>query len=146
MKAITFHNLFEVKIAVGRMGDDGTVRKVKETYVVNAVSFADAENRVFLEIGDVNRIADVLTIVRAPYKEVFFLDNDDAEASWYKVKVAMIILDEQAGKERKSSVYYLVQGSSLANALANVDTVMRSSMIDYVSASGTETNVCDIFK
>jgi hypothetical protein len=58
----------------------------------------------------------------------------------------MIILDEQAGKERKSSVYYLVQGSSLANALANVDTVMRSSMIDYVSASGTETNVCDIFK
>ena len=49
-------------------------------------------------------------------------------------------------KEKKSSVYYLVEGASLESARNNIDTIMGSSMIDYIISSVSETKIEDVFE
>jgi hypothetical protein len=43
-------------------------------------------------------------------------------------------------------VTYLVQACSLHNALDNIDTVMKGTMIDYVQANVGETQLVDVFE
>ena len=65
---------------------------------------------------------------------------------WYKSKLQLITIDEKTAREKKTSVYYLVQGSSLENARRNIDEVMGGTMIDYVISAVSETPVMDVFE
>ena len=42
---------FECKVRYEKTGDDGMSRKVTETYVVDALSFSEAESRILEEMG-----------------------------------------------------------------------------------------------
>ena len=49
-------------------------------------------------------------------------------------------------KEKRSNVYYLVEGCSLESARRNIDEVMGGTMIDYVVASVAETTIMDVYE
>lgn len=42
---------FEVIVRLEKMLDDGSTRKVNETYVIEAMSFSEAEKRIMNEVG-----------------------------------------------------------------------------------------------
>jgi hypothetical protein len=65
---------------------------------------------------------------------------------WYKAKLQFITLDEKSGKEKKSSVNYLVQAGSFNGAVKNLDEVMGGTMIDYVISSVAETSLLDVYE
>jgi len=65
---------------------------------------------------------------------------------WYKAKLQFITIDEKTEKEKRTAVYYLVQGSSLENARKNIDEVMGGTMIDYVISGVNETKIMDVFE
>ena len=65
---------------------------------------------------------------------------------WYKSKVQFITIDEKTEKEKRSNVYYLVEGVNLENARHNIDVVMGGTMIDYVISSVSETKIEDVFE
>ena len=81
----------------------------------------------------------------APYKEIFFSDEDMAD-KWYKTKLQFITLDEKTAKEKRSNVNYLVNAGTLNGAVRNIDEVMGGTMIDYVIASVAETTLMDVFE
>ena len=57
--------------------EDGMQKKVTENYVVDALSFSEAEERITEEMSSyVSGEFDVADIKIAPYAEVFFADND----------------------------------------------------------------------
>jgi len=126
--------------------EDGLQKKVTEAYVVNAVSFTDAESRITEEMSAyISGEFEIAEIDRAPWKEVFFEDLD-ADTRWYKSKLQFITIDEKTEKEKRSSVHYLVEGTSLENARKNIDEVMGGTMIDYVINSVSETKIIDVFE
>lgn len=126
--------------------EDGLQKKVKEQYVVDALSFTEAEKRITEEMSSyISGAFDVADIKKATYKEIFFSDEATADR-WYKAKVQFITIDEKTEKEKRSNVYYLVQASTLQGALKNVDEVMGGTMIDYAIAAISETTVMDVFK
>lgn len=137
---------FETKVQFEKTIEDGTQKKVKELYTVDALSFTEAENRITDEMSDyISGEFDVVDIKKASYKEIFFSDSATADR-WYKTKVQFITIDEKTEKEKRSNVYYLVQAASLREAVKNIDEVMGGSMRDYAIASVAETVIMDVFE
>lgn len=137
---------FETKVKYDKMMEDGSQKKVPELYVVDALSFTEAEEAITEEASHyATGEFDVTDIKKAPYSEIFFSDNP-ADDKWYRAKVQFIILDEKTGKEKLSAVNYLVQSNTLQNAVKNIEEVMNTGMQDWKIASITETSILDVYE
>ena len=137
---------FECKIRYEKVMEDGIQRKVTESYTVDALSFAEAEERITEEMSSyISGEFTVENVKKAPYKEIFFSDDEIADR-WYKAKLVFITIDEKTEKEKRSRVTYLVQAASLKGALKGIEEVMGGTMIDYEAANIDETNLMDVFE
>ena len=126
--------------------EDGLQKKVTEKYVVDALTFTEAEARITEQMSSyISGEFTVVEIDRCKFGEIFFSDQETAD-KWYKAKLQFITIDKKTEKEKKSTVNYLVQGSSLENARKNIDEVMGTSMIDYVIVGVNETTYMDVFE
>lgn len=137
---------FETIVRYDKTMESGELKKVNEVYVVDAISFGEAEESI---AGIAKSYAsgdfDIKNINPAPYSEIFFSDKD-TDDKYYRVKLAFITIDEKTEKEKKSKVTYLVQAGSLEQARKNTEEVMNGTMIDYEFVSVTETKIFDVFE
>ena len=139
-------NWYECTVRYERQMEDGMTKKVNELYVVDALSFGEAEEAITREMtAYVSGEFEVKNINPAAYHEIFFSENANDDR-WYKAKLSFITIDEKTEKEKRTSVYYLVQASSLNVAVKNIDEVMGGTMIDYVIAAINETAILDVFE
>ena len=139
-------NWFECKIRYEKVMEDGLQKKVTENYVVDALSFSEAEERITEEMSSyISGEFDVADIKKATYGEIFFSDDEMAD-KWYKAKLQFITYDEKTDKEKRSSVTYLVQAGSFNGAVKNIDEAMGGTMIDYVISSVAETTLMDVYE
>lgn len=137
---------FECKIRYEKMQEDGSQKNVTELYVVDALSFSEAEERITEEMSSyISGSFEVNDIRKASYGEVFFSEDSVADR-WYKTKLEYIIIDEKSGKEKRSGVNYLVHAATLQGAVKNIEEAMGGSMQDYVIASIAETKIMDVFQ
>ena len=137
---------FETKIRYEKMMEDGMQKKVTEQYVVDALSFTEAENAIIEEMSSyISGEMKIQTISRASYGEVFF-SSRDSDDKWYKIKLQFITIDDKTEKEKHSYVYYLVQAHNIELARKYIDEVMGTSMIDYEIKTITETSTIDVFE
>jgi len=137
---------FECKVRYEKVMENGLQKKVTEQYVVDALSFSEAEQRITEEMSAyISGEFEVTDVKKAQYKEVFFSDaaNDDR---YYKAKLAFITIDERTEKEKRSNVTYLVQATSLDGAVKNINEVMDGTMIDYEKSNIAETKIMDVFE
>ena len=137
---------FECKVRYEKMMEDGMPKKVVELYTVDALSFSEAEERIMEEMSSyVSGEIEIADLKIAPYKEIFFADSDLAD-KWYKTKLAFITIDEKTDKEKKTSVFYLVNAGNINSAIKNIDEVMDGTMIDYQTINVSETSIMDVFE
>ncbi len=135
---------FECKIRYEKVMEDGLQKKVTEQYVVDALSFSEAEQRIIEEMSAyISGEFEVTDVKKAQYKEVFFDDQSDR---YYKAKLQFITIDEKTEKEKRSNVTYLVQAATLDGAVKNINEVMNGTMIDYEKSNIAETKVMDVFE
>ncbi|MBP3228149.1 MAG: DUF4494 domain-containing protein [Bacteroidaceae bacterium] len=138
-------NWFECKVRYEKTQDDGSVKKVAEPYLVDAVNFTEAERRITQEMQPlIHGEFEVTDIKRVRYAELFETALDSADR-WFKAKLVFITLDEKSGKERKSSQQVLIQAADLPSALERLQEGMKESMLDYTIASMAETQLMDVF-
>ncbi|MBR1500179.1 MAG: DUF4494 domain-containing protein [Bacteroidaceae bacterium] len=94
---------FECKVRYEKTQEDGTQKKVTEQYVVDALSFAEAEQRITEEMSAyISGEYEITDVRKAPYKEVFF-DDADMSDRWFKAKLQFITLDERTAIEMETS-------------------------------------------
>ena len=137
---------FETKVRYQKTMDDGTEKKVTEAYVVDALSFTEAESSIIDEMSVyTSGELQVTGISKAPYGEIFFSDVDDDD-KWYRAKLSFITIEEKTEKEKRSTVNFLVQAKSLARALRYIDEEMGKTMIDYEVVGLAETKLADVFE
>ena len=136
---------FECKVRYEKTLENGLVKKVTEPYLVDALSFTEAERRFIEEIEPfMSGEFQVTDIKRAKYAELFETDEDAADR-WFKAKVAFITLDEKSGAEKKSNQNMLIQASDLRDAVKRLDKGMEGTMAAYEIASIAETPIMDVF-
>lgn len=137
------HNWFECKVSYEKTLENGMQKKVSEPYLVDALSFTEAEARIIEELRPyISGEFVIADIKRAKYTELFFNDNGDR---FFKAKILFVTLDEKSGTEKKTSAQMLAQASDLKEALAVIEKGMAGTLADYLIASLTETAILDIF-
>lgn len=137
---------FETSIRYEKTMEDGLNKAVTELYVVDALSFAEAEESITKEMSSyISGEFNVKNITPTVYGEIFFSDNGNDDR-WYKTRLQFITLDEKTQKEKRSNVTYLVQAATISGAIKNIDEVMGGTMIDYVIAGISETKIMDVFE
>ena len=137
---------FECKIRYEKTMEDGLPKKVSEVYVVDALSFSEAEERIMEEMLPYNLVdIEIVDVKIAPYREVFFADDNLAD-QWFKAKLSFITIDERTDKEKRTSMMYLVNAGNISSAINNIGEVMSGTMIDYVTTSISATKIFDVFE
>ena len=120
-------------------------KKMTELYIVDALSFTEAEGRVIKEMscylsGEFEVVSEKIT----NYSEIVMSDNAEAD-KWYKVKINYIVIDEKTEKEKKTAVYYLVQAKDIDDARRMTNKHMEGTMMDWDCEAVSETKIMDVF-
>lgn len=137
---------FECKIRYEKIMEDGLPKKINDVYVVDALSFSEAEERIIEEMSSyISGEIEIMDVKIAPYREIFFADDNLAD-QWFKAKLSFITIDERTDKEKRTSMMYLVNAGNISSAISNIDEVMRGTMIDYVTTSISATKIFDVFE
>ena len=137
-------NWFECKVRYDKAMEDGSIKKVNEPYLVDALSFTEAEARIIEEQTPyISGEFTVSAVKRTKISEIFYDETGDR---WYLAKVAFITIDEKTATEKKSISQILVQAGDFKRALDNLVDGMKGTMADYEIASITETPLMDVYK
>ncbi len=137
-------NWFECKVRYDKVQENGAVKKVTEPYLVDALSFTEAEARITEEqtpyiSGDFS----VSAVKRTKISEIFWDETGD---KWYLTKLAFVTIDPKSGAEKKTTTLILVQAGDFKSALDNVLEGMRGTASDYEIVSITETLLMDVYR
>lgn len=137
---------FETKVKYEKVNEEGLQKKVTEQFVVEALSYTEAEARITEEMSAyISGVFEIADIKKASYKEIFFSDAENADR-FYKAKLDFITIDEKTDKEKRSRSVYLVQAASLKDAFKGIEDVMSGTMIDYDAAAIDSTNLLDVYE
>ena len=135
---------FECKIKIDKTTADGVIKTSTENYLVDALSFTEAEARITEEMQPyISGEFKVDSVKRVRVSEMFFDETGDR---WYKAKVNFVTLDEKKGVEKRTASYMYVQATEFSKALQNLMEGMKGTMSDFEVASITETILLDVFK
>lgn len=137
------HNWFTCKVSYEKTMENGMLKKVTEPYLVDALSFTEAEARIIEEVQPfISGEFAITGINRAHYAEVF---TSNIGSNWYKVRIRFFTLDEKTGIEKQTPGRMLVQASNVEEALENFKQGMKGTMADYVIIEVSETPLMDVF-
>lgn len=137
-------NWFECKVRYDKLQENGAAKKVTEPYLVDALSFTEAEARITEEQRPfISGEFSVSAVKRTKIAEIFWHDDGDR---WYLVKVAFITIDEKTAAEKRSISQILVQANGFKSAFENFLEGMKGTLADYEIASISETPLMDVYK
>ena len=124
------------------MMENGMMKKVTETYCVEAATFGAAEERISREMEPyITGEFEIRKINPDAYDEIFLNDGD----KFYKAKLQFTQYDEMTMKEKVTTVSYLVCAKDFPDALDTVQKVMGGTGLDYTTAQIGESKVLDIY-
>lgn len=137
------HTWFETVVSYEKTGFEGRIVKSTEHYLVDALTHAEAENKIIEEMKPfISGEFQVSKVARKKIAEIFY--NEDGD-KWYRAKVNFITLDEEKGVEKRSGVTMLVQASDVKEAVEGIIEGMKGSMADYEIHTVAETPIMDLF-
>ena len=137
-------NWFECKVRYDKLQENGAAKKVNEPYLVDALSFTEAEARITEEQRPfISGEFQVSAIKPTKIAEIFWDETGDR---WYLVKVAFITIDEKTAAEKRSNSLILVQAANFKHALERFEEGMKGTMADYEIVQITATPLMDVYK
>jgi len=134
---------FECTAKYSKMGEDGREKKVSETYLLDAVSFTEAETRIYKEL--VSMVSGEFTVTRISKTKLAEIIPSEVGDRWYKAKVTFITFDEESGKEKRVSQFVLVFSDNVKDAYDQVIEAMKGMMADFEIGGITESPIIDVF-
>jgi len=136
-------NWFECKVRYDKMMENGMVKKVNEPYLVDAMSFTEAEARIIEEQTPfISGEFSVSAVKRTKITEIF---TDDSADKWYQVKVAFVTIDEKTAVEKRTTSLMLAAASDFKGAYDRFMEGMKGTMADFEIVSITETPLMDVY-
>ncbi len=134
---------FECTVQFEKQLENGKLKKVKESYLVDSITFGEAEERIIKEAQDfISGEFEVAAVKKENISELFRGEEEDP---WFKIKVSFITLDEVSGSEKYSKFTMYLQCKSIDVVIDALAEKMKGSMADYIVNSITETKIVDVF-
>lgn len=139
------HTWFICKVRYEKVMENGLNKKVTESYLVDALSYTEAEARIIEEVTPfISGEFTVSDIKRVNYSELFTSDEESADR-WFEGRLEFITLDEKSGSEKKTKTTVLIEAADIRDAMKKLDEGMRGTMADYNAVSLKETALMDVY-
>lgn len=137
------NNWFTVKVKYTKQLENGTFKRVSEPYLLAAMTFTDAEARIYEELGSIIRGEFVVTnIARTDYHDIFQYDDSGI---WFKCKISYESQDPDSEKQKKVSQNFLIEAHSVKEAFERLQESLSSLMVDFQIPSISISPIVDIF-
>lgn len=134
---------FETKVKYDKMQDNGTEKKVTESYIIDALSFTEAEKRTMEQLNNLTSGEfDIKDITRRDYREIIVNNEGD---KWYKVQISVDEPNPDTGKIKHTKYNYLLNAANTDEATKRFKKFMEDTSWDYSIKTVTETKILDYF-
>jgi hypothetical protein len=137
------NNWFEVKVKYTKQLDNGTFKRVTEPYLLAAMTFTDAEARIYEELGNIIRGEFHVTGIKpVNFHDIFHYE--DAEV-WYKVKISFQDVNVDTEKSKKTTNLFLLTANSVKEAYERMQENLSTMMVDFEVLNIAVSPIIDIF-
>lgn len=134
---------YECKVKYLKIDQGGHERKVNDNYLLDAISYTDAEARIFQQMHELtNGEFQVMNIKKSNITEV--IPSETGEW-WYKAKITLVTIDEEAGKEKKINNYILIMADDINHALKRLDEGLSYMLVPFVTTSIQLSTIAEVF-
>lgn len=139
---------FQCRTHYNKSMENGKERKVSEVYLVDAILWGEAEERITKELTPFVREGSTLyidDIARFSIDSIIEKDATEADDRYYKVVQAFVVIDEDTGDEKRNNYKYLVRASDTDRAQRIIEDFNKDSMGDWIIVSIQETPIMDVY-
>lgn len=137
------NNWFEVKVKYNKQLENGSFKRVTEPYLLAAMTFTDAESRIYEELGNIIRGEFHVTSIKPMnFHDIF--QYEDSE-TWYKVKISFQDVDLDTEKKKKLTNLFLVNATSVKEAYERTQQCLSTLMVDFDVLNIAVSPIIDIF-
>lgn len=138
-------NWFEAKVKYMKVNEDGREKKVNEAYLLDAMSYTEAESRIMHEMESVISGDYYISSLKKSNITELVPSEDENDDRWYKAKVNIIDADEVSGKEKSTVQYYLVAAADTDRALELLKKEISKFVVPCEIVSISDTKFVDVF-
>ena len=136
-------NWFECRVSYDKVQENGAIKRITESYLVEAENFTEAEDRITRNMQPYISGDFTVSAVRRRNYDTVLEGNGD---TYYRVKIICITIDERSGAEKKNNLFLLVQAEGFGAAMGDARDFMRNSMEDWTFHTITETSILEVFR
>lgn len=134
---------FKVKVKYTKQLESGSFKRVSEPYLLSAMTFTDAEARIYEELGTFIRGEfSVMGITREDIQDIFQYDDAD---SWFKCKISYDNIDDDGDKKRTVTQNFLVSAKTVKDSYERIEESLETLMLDYQIISIIASPIVEIF-
>jgi hypothetical protein len=134
---------FLCKVKYAKENEQGLLKNVSEQYLVDAVSFTEAEARIYDMLGSTIRgDFQVTNISKSNFVDVFHYEDIDV---WHKCKITYVIADADSGKEKKVTQYMLVTAHDVKEAYERIHESLNNMLVTFRVPDVTESAIVEVF-
>ncbi len=135
---------FESKVKYSKVSQTGKEQMVTENFLLDAVSYTDAETRIIRNMQEMVRGGEftIVDIKKSKIAEVFPFDDGEL---WFRATINLVTVDEDAGREKKLRTAYLIMADDINEALKRLDESLSYLVIPYVISAIAVSTIVDVF-
>jgi len=133
---------YSCKVKYGRQEEDGGLKQVTDEYLVDAVSYTDAETRVHHLGQQLPGDFAIANIRKTNFAEV--IPSEEAE-TWFKCKVIYHTVADNSEKEVKITTYLLVCANDIKHAFEVLGSHFSGMIVPYEVPSIVQTNIVEVY-
>lgn len=134
---------FLVKVKYARETEEGLLKAITEQYLVDAVSFTEAEAIIYDRLGSqIRGDFQVTHIAKSNIVDLFFYEDADV---WHKCKIQYIVADADSGKEKKVTQYMLVTANGVPQAHERIQESLSNMLVSFQVPDVVETKIIEVF-
>jgi len=140
---MSLNTWYTVKVKYTKQLDNGALKRVTESYLVAAMSFTDAEARIFEELGQI--IRGEFKVTNITPVEIADIFNFDDCGEWYRAKVKYETIDADSEKQKTAVIIVLIEAETMRDADERLTESLKTLMVDYKVNELKESRIIDIF-
>ena len=126
-----------------RRDENGKDQKVTKNYLLVAINFMDAEERISKELSATVTGEFIVTkIAKSNLSEVIPSVGD----KYYRGKIAFVILDENTGKSKRITQPVLVMADSVDQAEERIAEAYNDTTLGVDIIGVMESNIVEVFE
>jgi len=133
---------YQTRVKYLKKNDNGLIQRITEQYLVNAMSFTEAEARIIMEVSAGNREITMASIAKSNIQEVVFYGDTDR---WHKSKVTYVVSDEESDKQKKVTTYLLVNSEDVKEAYDRVQEHLKEMLVPFEIPKIEESPIVEVY-